>query len=80
MIQNILNECGKKLVELKFDDLGAFVLAHLSLQDTGNSNTTSPRASAVHLVNELIRTYPGFDDHNEFHGEKSTSSSAHNYP
>ncbi|KAI9913522.1 hypothetical protein PsorP6_006190 [Peronosclerospora sorghi] len=65
--KKILNECGKKLVELKLDDR---VCSSSSFVATGNSNTTSPHASAVHLVNELIRTYPGFDDHNEFHGEK----------
>uniref|UniRef100_A0AAV1UNQ1 Queuosine 5'-phosphate N-glycosylase/hydrolase n=1 Tax=Peronospora matthiolae TaxID=2874970 RepID=A0AAV1UNQ1_9STRA len=73
MIQKILNESGQKLVDLKIDDFGAFILAHLSPKGThevAGKVLQGTGASAAYLVNQLVATFPGFDDHNEFHGEK----------
>ncbi|CAI5725250.1 unnamed protein product [Hyaloperonospora brassicae] len=73
MIQKVLNESGQKLVDMKLADFGAFVLAHLSPKHTNELRAKSPEgsgASAAYLVTQLVAVFPGFDDHNEFHGEK----------
>ncbi|CAH0478996.1 unnamed protein product [Peronospora belbahrii] len=73
MIQKILNESGQKLVELKMQDFGAFVLANLSPNNSisvEKKETVSSSSSAAYLVNKLVATFPGFDDSYEFHGEK----------
>ncbi|KAG7381000.1 hypothetical protein PHYPSEUDO_006553 [Phytophthora pseudosyringae] len=72
MIQKILNECGQKLVDLKMEDFGAFVLANLSPKSSGEleqKEAVGLSASAVHLVDRFVATFPGFDDHYEVHGE-----------
>lgn len=68
MIQKILNECGQKLLDLKMADFGAFVLANLTSDDQDEKAIVN--SSAVYLVDQLVATFPGFDDHYEFHGEK----------
>ncbi|KAG6974513.1 hypothetical protein JG688_00003021 [Phytophthora aleatoria] len=73
MIQKILKECGQKLVDLKMEDFGAFVLANLSPKPSGDQEEkefVGPSASAVYLVDQFVATFPGFDDHYEIHGEK----------
>ncbi|KAH7462026.1 hypothetical protein PRIC1_005899 [Phytophthora ramorum] len=73
MLQKILNESGQKLVDLKMEDFGAFVLANLSPKSSGDleeKEAVGPSASAAYLVDRFVATFPGFDDHYEFHGEK----------
>ncbi|KAG6610481.1 Cobyrinic acid a,c-diamide synthase [Phytophthora cinnamomi] len=73
MLQQILNECGQKLLDLKMDDFGAFVLANLSPKSGGDleeKEATGPSANASYLVDRFVVTFPGFDDHYEFDGEK----------
>eukprot|EP00644_Phytophthora_capsici_P012244 jgi/Phyca11/550712/estExt2_Genewise1Plus.C_PHYCAscaffold_380187 len=65
MLQKILNESGQKLIDLKMEDFGAFVLANLSPETTGDAS-----ASAVYLVDRFVETFPGFDDHYEIHGDE----------
>ena len=55
------------------EDFGSFILAHLSPKGTHEVEgkvSEGTGASAAYLVNQLVATFPGFDDHNEFHGEK----------
>lgn len=55
------------------EDFGAFVLANLSPKNTGDleeKEADGPNASAAYLVGRFVATFPGFDDHYEFHGEK----------
>ncbi|RLN90199.1 hypothetical protein BBJ28_00001866 [Nothophytophthora sp. Chile5] len=66
----ILNECGQKLVERELEDFGAFVLANLSSGGSGDEEEKQGSSSAVHLVEQLVATFPAFDDHRECHGEK----------
>ncbi|KAG7397425.1 hypothetical protein PHYBOEH_000779 [Phytophthora boehmeriae] len=73
MLQRVLNECGQKLVELKMEDFGAFVLANLSPKNAGvleQKEAAEPSASAVYLTNQFVATFPAFDDHYECRGEK----------
>ncbi|OWZ15910.1 hypothetical protein PHMEG_00010368 [Phytophthora megakarya] len=69
----ILTESGQKLIDLKMEDFGAFVLANISrkgIDELEEKETVSPRASAAHLVDQFVAAFPGFDDHYEFHSEK----------
>ncbi|RLN93564.1 hypothetical protein BBJ28_00001715 [Nothophytophthora sp. Chile5] len=66
----ILNECGQKLVEREMEDFGAFVLANLSSSGSGDEEEKQGGSSAVHLVQQLVTTFPAFDDHRECRGEK----------
>ncbi|GLE05748.1 hypothetical protein PINS_up014796 [Pythium insidiosum] len=61
MMHKAVQECGQKLKERGFSDLGAFVLAHLR-------STESSSPSAAHLVESLVETFPAFDDHREYRG------------
>ncbi|CAH0485262.1 unnamed protein product [Peronospora farinosa] len=73
MIQKILNECGQKLIDLKMEDFGAFVLANLSpniVKDLDEKENVGLSASAAYLVNQFVAVFPGFDDSYAFHGEK----------
>ncbi|KAF4315905.1 hypothetical protein BBO99_00007955 [Phytophthora kernoviae] len=73
MAKPVLNECGQKLVEMKIEDFGAFVLANLSPKTSGDleeKETVGPGASAVYLTNQFVDTFPAFDDHYECRGEK----------
>ncbi|CAI5710524.1 unnamed protein product [Peronospora destructor] len=72
-IQKILNECGQKLLGLKMEDFGAFVLANLSpkvTKDLDEKKAVGLNASAAYLVNQFVAVFSGFDDSYEFHGEK----------
>ncbi|KAL3662695.1 hypothetical protein V7S43_012103 [Phytophthora oleae] len=71
MLQKILNESGQKLVDLKMEDFGAFVLANLSPKTPGDlEEKEADSASAVYLVDRFVETFPGFDDHYEIHGDE----------
>ncbi|KAE9049284.1 hypothetical protein PR003_g1703 [Phytophthora rubi] len=73
MIQQVLNECGQKLLDLKMNDFGAFVLANLAPKSGGDleeKEAASPNANATYLVDRFVATFPGFDDHYEFDGEE----------
>ncbi|GMF10093.1 unnamed protein product [Phytophthora lilii] len=64
---------GQKLVDLKMEDFGAFVLANLaprSDDDLEEKEAVGPSASAAYLVDRFVATFPGFDDHYEINGEK----------
>ncbi|TDH71770.1 hypothetical protein CCR75_003863 [Bremia lactucae] len=71
MILKILNESGQKLMDLKLADFGAFVLANVTSQNLNNQEENATASgSAVHLVDQLVTTFPGFDDHYDLNGEK----------
>ncbi|ETL45275.1 hypothetical protein F441_04750 [Phytophthora nicotianae CJ01A1] len=71
MLQKILNESGQKLIDLKMEDFGAFVLANLAPETSADQEEKeSVRPSAVYLVDQFVSTFPGFDDHYEIQGEK----------
>ncbi|EEY60174.1 uncharacterized protein PITG_12498 [Phytophthora infestans T30-4] len=70
MIQKILNESGQKLIDLKMEDFGAFVLANLTPKPSDDKEEKEAvGASAEYLVDQFAATFPGFDDHYEIHGE-----------
>lgn len=70
----ILTEAGQKLVDLKMQDFGAFVLASLSPTSRTSSSIeeeeTVDSPSAVYLVNQLVAAFTGFDDSYEIQGER----------
>jgi hypothetical protein len=69
----VLNESGQKLVDLKMEDFGAFVLANLSPKSSGEEEekeAVGPRANAAFLVDQFVATFPGFDDHYTLQGEE----------
>lgn len=71
MLLRILNESGQKLIDLKMEDFGAFVLANLTPQSSGDlEEKEAVGPSAVYLVDQFVSTFPGFDDHYECRGEK----------
>ncbi|KAK1931878.1 Queuosine salvage protein [Phytophthora citrophthora] len=73
ILQKILNESGQKLIDLKMEDFGAFVLANLSPKTTGDleeKEAVGTGPSAAYLVDRFVETFPGFDDHYEIHGEE----------
>lgn len=56
-------ECGQELLDRKFANFGAFVLANLK------KSPDDEKPSATYLVDQLVAAFPAFDDRRDSRGD-----------